>query len=148
MLWKTITCYPFKLINLVNESPFTAADANPADRQEEHDCHQTRDGDIQHAPICRDETEDELSIIHESRMILYSLFHLHRSPSEISVYNFALQKARTDWICPIRQTDGDSCTAVALAVVEEAANGVLHPERVTRTALCNGVTLATSRTEQ
>lgn len=39
-------------------------------------------------------------------------------------------------------------TAIALAIFQEAANGVLHPKRVTGTALCNGVTLTTSRTQQ
>lgn len=43
-------------------SPFTAADADPADGQEENDCPETRDCDIQHTPVCREETEEQLSI--------------------------------------------------------------------------------------
>ncbi len=39
-------------------------------------------------------------------------------------------------------------TAIALAIIKEAANWVLHPKRVTGTALCNGITLTTSRTQQ
>lgn len=39
-------------------------------------------------------------------------------------------------------------TAIALAIIKEAVNGVIHPKRVTGTALCNGITLTTSRTQQ